>query len=163
MTVRGLEWVANCENTRWFLVLKLEKAPQNSLNKLLHLSNQTATGFGQPPLYIDSQQSSVDGQFRKGQAGNVGRSKEARRAASSSATSRIEIPNDVDMSSSFHISIGWTLGAPTQGMRERLNSSGIDSQAIKLNVNTVKVKIGNGITAISLATKIDNSNKIIEA
>lgn len=163
MTVRGLEWVANYENTRWFLVLKLEKAPQNGLNKLLHLSNQTVTSFGQPPLYIDSQQSSVDGQSRKCEAGNVGRSKEARRGASSPAISRPETPYDLDMSSNFHISIGWTLGVPTQGMRERLNSSGIDSQAIKFDVNTVKVKIGNGITAISLAAKIDNSNKIIEA
>lgn len=163
VTVRGLEWVANYENTRWFLVLKLEKAPQNGLNKLLHLSNQTVTSFGQPPLYINSQQSSVNDQSRKRQAGSVGRSKEIRRAASSSTTSRTETLNDLDMSSSFHISIGWTLGVPTQGMRERLNSSGIDSQAIKLDVNTVKVKIGNGITAISLAAKIDNSNKIIEA
>lgn len=162
MTIRGLEWVANYENTRWFLVLKLERAPQNGLNKLLHLSNRTVTSFGQPPLYIDSQQSSVDGQSRKRQAGNVGRSKESRRAASSSATNRTEPPNDLDMSSSFHVSIGWTLSAPTQGMRERLNSSGIDSRAIKFDVNTVKVKIGNGITAISLAVKIDNSNKIIE-
>lgn len=70
--------------------------------------------------------------------------------------------NDVDMSPSFHISIGWTLDAPTQGLRERLAATCIDFQAIKIDVNTVKVKIGNSITAISLAAKIDTSNKIIE-
>ena len=70
--------------------------------------------------------------------------------------------NDIDMSSSFHISIGWTLGAPTQGLRERLKTTSIDLQAIKIDVHTVKVKIGNGITALSLAMKVDNSNKIIE-
>ena len=66
------------------------------------------------------------------------------------------------MSSSFHISIGWTLAAPTQDMRQILNTTGISFQAVKVEVNTVKVKIGNGITAISLASKIDDSNKIIE-
>ena len=162
VAARGLEWVANYENTRWFLVLKLEKAPQNGLNTLLHLSNQTVVGFGQPSLYTDSLQSSVDGQWGKRQAGNVRRSKETRRAASSSPMSGSGPSNDIDMSSNFHISIGWTLGAPTQGLRERLKTTGIDLQAIKIDVHTVKVKIGNGITAISLAIKVDNSNKIIE-
>ena len=143
-------------------MLKLEKAPQNGLNKLLHLLNQTVTDYGQPPLYTDSLQTPVDGQSRKRQAGNVGRRKETRRAASSFSISGMRTHIDMDMSSSFHISIGWTLGAPPQGLRERLDSTGIDLQAIKLDVNTVKVKIGNGITAISLANKIDNSNRIIE-
>ena len=42
-----------------------------------------------------------------------------------------------------------------------METTGIDFQAIQVDVNTVKVKIGNGITAISLAMKVDNSNKII--
>ena len=66
------------------------------------------------------------------------------------------------MSSSFHISIGWTLDDPTQDMRQILNTTGIKFEAIKVEVNTVKVKVGNGITAISLASKIDSSHKIIE-
>ncbi|CAF9932558.1 MAG: poly(U)-specific 3'-to-5' RNA exonuclease [Alectoria fallacina] len=162
IAVRGLEWVVNYEKTRWFLVLKLERAPQNSLNKLLHLSNQTAVVFGQPQLYTDSMQSSAGGQSRKRQAGNEGRSKETTGAAASSSISRSGPSNDVDMSPSFHISIGWTLDAPTQGLRERLNATGIDFQAIKIDVNTVKAKIGNSITAISLVAKIDTSNKVIE-
>lgn len=161
--MRGLEWVANYEKTRWFLVLKLERAPQNGLNKLLHLSNQTITDFGQPPLYIDSLQSSADGQSRKRQAQNGGRSKKTTEAAASSSISRSRPSNDKDMSSSFHISIGWTLSDPTQGLRERLTTTGIDFQSIKVDVSAVKVKIGNGVTAISLATKIDALNKIIES
>ena len=157
-----MEWVANYENTRWFLVLKLEKASQNGLNKLLHLSNQTAMSFGQPLLYTDSLQSSTDGQSQKRQAGNVGHSRETRRAASSSSISRSGPCNDMDMSSSFHLSIGWTLSAPSQGLRERLSTTGIEFQAIRVGVNTIKVKIGNGITAIPLEMKIENSNKIIE-
>lgn len=161
--MRGFEWVANYEKTRWFLALKLERAPQNGLNKLLHLSNQTVTDFGQPPLYTNSLQSSADAQSRKRQAGNGGRSKGTTRAAASSSMSLSGPSSDMDMSSSFHISIGWTLSAPTESLRERLNTTGIDFQAIKVDVNTVKAKIGNGITVISLAKKIDTLNKIIES
>lgn len=160
--MRGLEWVANYEMTRWFLVLKLEKPPNNGLNKLLHLSNQTVTVFGQPPLYTDALQSTADGQSRKRQAGSGGRSKKTAGAAASSSMNRSGPSSDMDMSSSFHVSIGWTLAAPTQGLRERLNSTSMNFQAIKVDINTVKAKIGNAITAISLATKIDTANKIIE-
>ena len=154
--MKGLEWVANYENTRWFLVLKLEKPPHDDLNKLLQFSNQTATAFGQPPLYTDSLQSLPDAQSRKRQAGNRGRSREITGAAASS------FMNYTDVSSSFHISIGWTLDASTQDLRERLNSTGMDFQGITIDINAVKVKIGNGITAISLARKIEAANKIIE-
>ena len=147
--------MANYENTRWFLVLKLEKAPQNGLNKLLHLSNQTVVSFGQPSLYTDLS-------VGDSQVGIVSRSKKAKGGPSSSSIGRSGTSSDVDMSSRFHISIGWTLNAPTQDVRQILNTTGISFQAIKVEVNTVKVKIGNGITGISLANKIDDSNKIIE-
>ena len=162
VVVKGLEWVANYESTRWFLVLKLEKPPQDDLNKLLQFSNQTATAFGQPPLYTDSLQSLPDVQSRKRQAGNRGRSKEITGAAASSFMNRSGSINYTDVSSSFHISIGWTLDAPTQDLRERLNGTGMDYQGITVDINTVKVKIGNGITAISLARKIETANRIIE-
>lgn len=160
--MRGLEWVANYEKTRWFLVLKLERAPQDGLNTLLHLSNQTVISFGQPPLYTHLLQYSVNGQFRKRQAANGGRSREIRGVAASSSTNYSRPVSDIDMSLNFHISIGWTLGAPTQDLRERLNTTGIDFQALKVDISTVKVKIGNSVTAVSLATKIESSNKIIE-
>ena len=161
VVAKGLEWVANHEKTRWFLVLKLKKAHQNGLNKLLHLSNQTVMRFGQPPLYTDSLQTSVDGQSRKRQAGTVGRSKEAASAGALSPTDRLPL-YDIDMSSSFHISIGWTLGAPAQDLRDRLTTMTVNFEAIKVDVSVVKVKIGNNITALPLTTKIDNSHKIIE-
>ncbi|KAM0804110.1 U6 snRNA phosphodiesterase Usb1 [Usnea florida] len=162
VTVKGLEWVANYENTRWFLVLKLEKPPQDDLNKLLQFSNQNVTAFGQPPLYTDSLQPLPDAQSRKRQAGNRGRSKEMTGAAASSFMNSSGSISYPDVSSSFHISIGWTLDAPTQDLRERLNSTDIDLQGITIDINTVKVKIGNGITAISLANKIETTNRIIE-
>ena len=154
--MQGLEWVANYEKTRWFLVLKLERPPSNGLNQLLRLVNGAVTDLGQPPLYTDSMRSSADGQSRKRQARNGGRSD------ATPAMSHCEPSNDVDVSSSFHISIGWTLGTAIHGLRENLNTTGIDFQAIRVNVNQVKAKVGNGITAISLATKVDTLNKIIE-
>lgn len=160
--MRGLEWVANYEETRWFLVLKLERPPQNGLNKLLYTSNQTVTDFGQPPLYIDLLQSSNSGQSRKRQAGYRGQSTETIVAAASGSMTGPGPSTDIDISSNFHISIGWTLSAPTQGLREGINTTGIDFQAINVEINTVKAKIGNGITAISLARKIDTTNRIIE-
>ena len=116
-------------------------------------------GFGQPTLYIDS---SVYSQNRKRQAVTVSRLKRAKGGPSSSSISHSGTSNDVDMSSSFHISIGWALAAPTQEMKQILDRTGIRFEAIKVGVNTVKVKIGNGITAISLESKIEESNKIIE-
>ena len=92
----------------------------------------------------------------------MSRSKKAKGGPSSSSFNRSGTSNDADMSSSFHVSIGWTLDDPTPDMRQILNTSGISFEAIKVGVNTVKVKVGNGITAISLANKIDDSNKIIE-
>ena len=160
--MKALEWVANYENTRWFLVLKLEKAPQNGLNKLLHLSNQTAMEFGQPPLYTaPSLQPPVDVP-RKRRVGNARRRSEMTGTTASSSMNYYGLSNFADMSSNFHISIGWTLNAPTDVLRERLNSTGVDFQAIKFDVNSVKAKVGNCVTAISLATKVDNSNRIIE-
>lgn len=162
MAVRGLEWVVNYEKTRWFLVLQLERAPQDGLNKLLHISNQTVTSFGQVPLYTNSLDDSHDGQPRKRQVANAGRPKRTTRVPVTSSTNQSRGSSDIDMPSCFHVSIGWTLGVPTQDLNDRLNTTGIHSQTLKVDVNTVKIKIGNAITAVSLEPKIDSSNKILE-
>ena len=83
-------------------------------------------------------------------------------AAASSFMNSSRSISYTDVSSSFHISIGWTLDAPTQDLRERLINTDMDFQGITIDINTVKVKIGNGITAISLAKKIETTNRIIE-
>ena len=83
-------------------------------------------------------------------------------AAASSFMNSSGSINYTDVSSSFHISIVWTLDAPTQDLRERLNSTDMDFQGITIDINTIKVKIGNGITAIPLAKKIETTNRIIE-
>lgn len=159
--MRDLEWVVNYEKTRWFLVLKLERAPQDGLNKLLHVSNQTVTSFGQAPLYTNSLEDSHSGQPRKRQAANASGPK-GNRVTASSSMNQSRVSSNIDMSSNFHVSIGWTLSVPTQGLNEKLNTTGINLQALKVDVNTIKIKIGNAITAVSLETKIDSSNKILE-
>jgi hypothetical protein len=70
--------------------------------------------------------------------------------------------NDMDASDSFHISVGWVLTAPSEALIEKLNQTRHDVRLAKIDVHTVKLKIGNGITAVSLASKIDSSNRIIE-
>jgi len=49
--VAGLDWVANHDRTRFFLVLKLSKPDKDDLNKLLLACNATARQFGLPQLY----------------------------------------------------------------------------------------------------------------
>lgn len=141
----GLEWVANCEKTRWFLVMQLDQAPQDGLNQLLKISNRIAKFFGQSPLYAESQPS-----FGL-------RSAKRRKGPIDSASSN----RNTDISSSFHISIGWTTTLPSQDLVDALDRVA-DFEVFKINVRIVKAKIGNNITSIPLAAKVDASNSIIE-
>lgn len=160
--VIGLEWVANREKTRWFLVMKLEKAPQNGLNRLLHLSNKVVKDVGQPVLYADPQASSFAGPPRKRMQGRERGPREAREGISLGPSDDAVTSDDVDLSSSFHVSIGWILGSPWQDLLGNLNDHGRGLEGIKINVNTVKVKVGNSITAIPLESKIETANRIID-
>ncbi|KIX01748.1 uncharacterized protein Z518_09475 [Rhinocladiella mackenziei CBS 650.93] len=62
--ITGLDWVANHDETRYFLVLKLSRPENNDLNKLLSLCNETAQEFELAQLYNDesikSRQQMVD-------------------------------------------------------------------------------------------------------
>lgn len=134
LCVRGLNWVANQEKTRWFLVIRIEKPPENELARLLYVTNEVAEGFGQLPLYGEPQQL-LSGTAPRGQD---------------------------DLSSNFHISIAWSLNPPSNDSSVKLENE-IDARdiAFQLHVSSVKVKIGNGVTAIALASKVETSNGII--
>ena len=163
-SVSGLSWVANDEATRWFLVLRLNRAPNDSLNTLLGISNEAAKAVGQMPLYTKPQSPELYAKRRKDQ-GN---------AASKSAGRSVLVGNNdddaggegggTDMSSHFHNSIAWTLSPPSQALVKGLDdvSSDLDMQAMAIGVNSVKLKIGNSITSIALEAKVDTTNKIIE-
>ena len=162
VSVTDFDWVANHEETRWFLVMRLDKAPQDGLNQLLRISNGVVQSFGQPPLYADSQPPPQANNTRGHKIRQKGPLKTASGSSSQASPAQMAALNHVDVSSSFHISIGWTLTAPSKSLVEKLDSASHDFKTVKIDINTVKAKIGNGITSMFLASKIDTSNRIIE-
>ncbi|KAL8741267.1 MAG: hypothetical protein Q9184_008406, partial [Pyrenodesmia sp. 2 TL-2023] len=69
---------------------------------------------------------------------------------------------DEDASAHFHVSIGWTLEKPLQGRSEEatVDVLGQASLDLELRVQTMKVKVGNGIVVIPLLTKAVEANGI---
>ena len=130
--------------------MKLQKPPKNELNKLLRISNQTAQDFGQLPLYAEPQAPSSPTPIK--------RKKGQQRLPNEGFSTAIS----VDLSSCFHVSIGWTLNSPSQDMLDKVNQCSHDIQAVGIDVQSVKVKIGNTVTSMSLDSKVDSVNKIIE-
>ena len=132
--MRGLDWVANQDKTRWFLVIRIEKPPKDELARLLYVTNEVVQGFGQLPLYGAPHQPPL---------GTAPRAQD-------------------DVSSSFHISIGWSLNTPSTDSSVKLKDE-VDARdiAFHLLVSFIKVKIGNGVTAISLVSKVKTYNGIV--
>lgn len=151
VTVSSLDWVPNYENTRWFLVMRLNKPTSDGLNRLLRISNQCLSAFGQPALYERPKQTQ-ETKTRGGRTGR-GRGEAARRV---SAVPTIEQSQE-DCSSSFHISIAWSLFEPSDSTRELVNAIDIKSaQGIGITFSSVKAKIGNTIISPALPTKIQD-------
>lgn len=59
-----------------------------------------------------------------------------------------------DLSSCFHISIGWTIDQPNgimkQGLENLLKEEDI---CLGISVTALKIKIGNAVTSVSLAVR----------
>ncbi|KAI2786063.1 hypothetical protein POX_h09829 [Penicillium oxalicum] len=137
-----LKWVSNHEHTRWFLVLHVAKPSGDELNRILHLSNRTLVAFDQPPLYAPSR-----GPLRK--------RAEARhnRKQRSSDSGPIE-----DYSNCFHISIAWSLTEPSGIEKERLANLDLGAvKDVKVKFDCVKIKIGNYVENVELATEVPGS------
>jgi hypothetical protein len=131
--VAGLDWVANHDKTRFFLVLKLGKPANNELNKLLSSCNATAQHFGVPMLYADHPNRTIDD--------------------SSEVKPRQEA---MDRSDAFHISIAWTLEEPDRQAREQLaDLDRTHLQQLEVSFSLVKLKIGNVVNDISLTKHED--------
>ena len=163
MSVTGFDWTANYEKTRWFLVMRLDGAPQDELNELLRMSNTVVQRFGQPTLYTDSQSSrATHPLYPQAHKNSQKGSTKLGSASSKDFLSHMEFADYVDASASFHVSIGWTLTTPSESLSKKLDHVSHDFQAMRISVNSIKVKIGNSITSIPLASKIDTSHTIIE-
>lgn len=149
----------NHEKTRWFLVLKIVKPSENSLNKLLQLSNTTAEAFGEPTLYTAPRQPPAAVNSR-GRA-QRGRGLRGRGPPISMSKHPQEISDQahLDQSAHFHISIAWSLERPNLERLEPKEDG--ELQDICLEVKVVKAKIGNAVTVFPLLSKPVNSRGFI--
>ncbi|KEF60025.1 uncharacterized protein A1O9_04875 [Exophiala aquamarina CBS 119918] len=129
VNIAGLEWVSNHDQTRFFLVLRLSQPKDDQLNKLLSACNKSAQQFGLTQLYVDP-----------GEAGPQADNNDRR------------IP---DRSSSFHISIAWTLQRPTEEATDSLSQYAVDRcRELEIKFDRLKLKMGNNVFDILL----DNCN-----
>ncbi|RAH81074.1 hypothetical protein BO86DRAFT_363609 [Aspergillus japonicus CBS 114.51] len=138
-TADSLDCVSNYEKTRWFYVLRVRTPGDDELNRLLRLSNRALARFDQPPLYEKAVPSSSAG------------TKTATSVKSSRAKTKPETETETDYSGCFHISLAWSLTAPSTAEKEQLAS--IDLRALhdlRIGFDCVKVKIGNQISSIPL-------------
>ncbi|KAL6715973.1 poly(U)-specific 3'-to-5' RNA exonuclease [Lecanora helva] len=147
--VVGYHWVSNYEKNRWFLVLKLAKPAGNELNKLLRIPNEVCESFDQPPLYARPRVSNRERNKRRVEVEKL--------EASGGAVDKHD-----DASDAFHVSIAWMLHPPKQILVDGAEKTSFDMQGIEIDVQVVKLKMGNQIISIPLGSKIDSLNKIIE-
>ncbi|TGO30606.1 hypothetical protein BPAE_0004g00630 [Botrytis paeoniae] len=160
MAFSGLAWVPNYENTRWFLVLRVNTPESNALNKLLHVSNKVVEEFGQPPLYANSR-TSVNGQQVARGAHHSQHGKPFR----DKTQQKKDVFNDVaDLSDAFHISIAWTLLPPDQELieaTERLTANELMKvKQIQIKTEEIKAKIGNVVTNVPLPVGITEGKSL---
>ena len=132
-------WVSNYEKTRWFLVLSLARLSGDQLNQLLQACNSVAAEFGQPLLY-DSASSEVTLESTTPTIQPL------------DAEETTTIPSEIlDRSSAFHISIAWTITQPSALLIATTQDWNNDHvQVPPIEVNDIKVKIGNAVTSIPL-------------
>ncbi|KAL8870059.1 MAG: hypothetical protein Q9215_004325 [Flavoplaca cf. flavocitrina] len=160
----SLHWVANYEKNRWFLVVRVKKPPGDQLNKLLQASNQAAQTLDQPCLYVAQESPAAPvAKNRRRSSPNERRGNKAKPIIfKEHMVEKSGSHSHEDMSAHFHISIGWTLQNPEEKSGEVEGDFGTQSSIeIDIPIETVKVKIGNGIVVLPLASKTAETNGIV--
>ncbi|KAN0077530.1 U6 snRNA phosphodiesterase Usb1 [Elaphomyces granulatus] len=156
VTLEQLDWVANAERTRWFLVLRVRPSENNDLYGLLRISNQLLAAFGQPPLYQVAGESLLGKKMgMKAKGSTTG----TRRQRGGGKPSHIPNISSVDYSACFHVSIAWALVEPSLEQKHRLATIDLHQlTSIKIQFSSVKVKMGNQVLNLALSTlKLDTS------
>lgn len=164
VVLKSLRWVPNHENNRSFLVLQTRKPPGDELNDLLRASNKVARSFGQPCLYIPEEAPTSGKVVRKrDEQGSSSQIKPTRQMHARLCDYGKQSEVHEDASNHFHISIGWMLESPLKTSPNTAHSIECEQELYKLQlaVQTVKVKVGNGIVVIPLAKTLVESNGII--
>ncbi|KAH0562103.1 hypothetical protein GP486_003195 [Trichoglossum hirsutum] len=159
-------WVPNYENTRWFLTLRTAKPTNDELNRLLRPSNRVVTSFGQAPLYEPE-----DSPTAKTQRGNVRGRWHGSRGFNKSAGHRRGLgrvdETQLDCSSHFHVSLGWSPKEPPSEMANRMRSAAVLARVNALTAElapsfeAVKVKVGNAVTVVPLQTQAKEGTGLI--
>ena len=140
-----LDWVSNYEKNRWFLVLRVAPASATELESLLQCSNEVADAFDQPTLYKVSTLTTAEEKLKiKQEQDSMG----ARNTMSRGADHERSGINDAP----FHVSIAWSLARPVGATSFGLEAVGTQLRGLELQVVDLKVKIGNDVTSIVLAS-----------
>lgn len=162
LSLRKLSWVSNNEKTRWFLVMHASKPRMNELNRMLKISNVVVQKFMNLPLYTEPQSSFGLGPSRK--LHENAHARHHRASPYSYSPSRGSQPEIIpDESSHFHVSIAWSLVRPPEESITWLDSRTDEDFNFCFAVSSIKVKIGNAVTAIALPSKLEISNGIIDS
>jgi U6 snRNA phosphodiesterase len=166
-----LAWVSNYENTRWFLVLRIERPTSDELNRLLGASNSVVISFGQQPLYVPDAITTISHrQNVRGQSHGFRGGRERHRGpgyARGPGSVNTERKTQLDCSSHFHISLGWSLERPSQEMAIRTSSATVLAKLKTLTTHlvpefeAVKVKVGNTVAVVPLPTKVKEGTGLI--
>ena len=128
--VTSLDWVANHDRSRYFLVLRLSRPQNDELNRLLSICNETTHHFGLPQLYENDHTPPLDLQSRPDTKAQQ---------------------NTNDKSDAFHISIAWTLHEPGDANSDILTDA-VESKLrdLKVSFSLLKTKIGNTVIDLPL-------------
>jgi hypothetical protein len=171
MRFTTLDWVPNYENTRWFLVLRTAKPTNDELNRLLWASNRVVTSFGQAPLYVPDD--SLTARIQRGNArgrwhGFQGGREFSKSAGRRRGPGRVDVDEaQLDCSSHFHVSLGWSLKEPSSEMANRTSSAAVLARVKTLTAElvssfkAVKVKVGNAVTVVPLPTQVKEGTGLI--
>ena len=71
------------------------------------------------------------------------------------------VPDSPDVTSHFHVSIGWKLDPPSRDSVAELNRSIAESDsAFTISIDSIQVKIGNAIITIPLPTAAEAQHRL---
>ena len=155
VTLSDLEWVSNNEGTRWFLVLKCDQPGRDELNELLRSCNRLCKDFGLGQLYVNAPSDTLDevsvvkmSERKLARARRKSRQEQKERESLKEELSWIQ-----DFGDHFHFSIAWCLNEPPNGAGDEERAIADLMQDVgnmKVDLDSVKVKIGNVVTSLEV-------------
>lgn len=156
----GLDWFANESRTRWFLVLKLSKPENDSLNLLLRVCNETCKSWGQSELYKTSPSRRYKAEAQPPQP--IAESEAAHLGKKAKMTVRERSDNSSEGNNPFHISIGWSLEQPKGWPKVTSVEAALEEiKGWDIAVDSVKVKIGNVVNSVPLRRRSSSATGLL--